>query len=153
MAYAIRPDDPLRAEVAPLVEMHLAEMHRFSPACHVHAMPASRLAESDISFFTIWDGDRLAGFGALREVEPSHGEIKSMRAASAYRGKGAGRALLDHLIAEARARGYSRLSLETGRTDDFRPAISLYERAGFSECEPFADYAANDFSMCMTLRL
>lgn len=153
MNFDIREDDLIATGVIDLLTFHLAEMHRVSPPGTVHALPVEHLRAADVTVYAAWDGGTLAGFGALREVEPGHGEIKSMRAAPGYRSRGAGRAILDHLIGEARRRGYTRLSLETGRTEDFRPAISLYEKNGFAFCEPFADYAKNDFSICMTRAL
>ena len=151
--YRIQTDDPLRPEIAALLDLHLAEMHRWSPACKVHAMPAERLAEPDVTFFSAWDGDTLASLGALKELDPTRGELKSMRAAPAYRGKGAGQAILRHLIAEAERRGYTWLGLETGRPEPFLPAASLYRKHGFAECENFGDYVSDEFSMCMSRAL
>lgn len=151
--YSIREDDLTGPEVAGLLRLHLSEMHQWSPACSVHAMPIERLRAPDVTFFTAWDGDRLAACGAIKQLDARHGELKSMRADPAYRGKGAGRAVLDHLLAVARARGYTRVSLETGRPDPFLPARRLYEANGFGECEPFGDYVADDFSICMTREL
>lgn len=152
-AYRIVEDDLSGPEVRALLELHLADMHRISPADSVHALPLERLREPSVRVYSVWDGDRLAAFGALKEVEPGHAEVKSMRAAPDYRGKGAGRAVLEHIIAEARARGYIRLSLETGRTDDYIPARRLYESYGFEPCDAFADYVLDDFSMCMSREL
>lgn len=151
--YSIREDDLTGPEVADLLRLHLAEMHQWSPACSVHAMPVERLRAPDVTFFSAWDGDRLAACGAIRQLDARHGELKSMRAHPDYRGKGAGRAVLDHLLGVARARGYSRVSLETGRPEPFRPAKKLYEANGFHECPPFADYTLDDFSICMTREL
>lgn len=153
MDFHIIEDDLSGAEIQALIDLHLAEMHVWSPPCKVHAMPAQRLRESDITFWSAWDGERLAGCGALRHLDDGHGEIKSMRAAPEYRGRGAGRAILHHLLAEARRRGYGRVSLETGRAEPFLPAIRLYEAHGFRECPPFADYGTDDFSLCMTINL
>jgi putative acetyltransferase len=125
-------------------------MHKWSPACKVHAMPAERLREPDVSFFSAWDGERLAGCGAIKHLGASHGELKSMRAAPEYRGRGVGKALLLHLLAVARERGYSRVSLETGRPEAFMDAQRLYQAYGFIECPPFGDYVSDEFSMCMT---
>lgn len=151
--YSIREDDLTGEAVAALLRLHLSEMHQWSPACSVHAMPIERLRAPDVTFYTAWDGDRLAACGAIKQLNAHHGELKSMRADPAYRGKGAGRAVLDHLLGVARARGYTRVSLETGRPDPFLPARRLYKANGFSECEPFGDYAADDFSICMTREL
>jgi putative acetyltransferase len=151
--YRITEDDPLRPEIAALLDLHLAEMHRWSPACKVHAMPAERLGEADVTFYSASDGDRLAAVGALKALGPGRGELKSMRAAPAYRGQGAGQAILLHLIAEARRRGYTWLGLETGRPEAFRPAQALYLKHGFAECENFGDYVSDAFSMCMSREL
>lgn len=148
--YRIQEDDPLRPAIAAVLELHLAEMHRWSPACKVHALPAARLGEADVTFYSAWDGDALAAVGALKALGPARGELKSMRAVPAYRGRGAGQAILLHLLAEARARGYTWLGLETGRPEPFRPAQALYEKHGFAECANFGDYVSDEFSMCMS---
>lgn len=147
--YRIAKDDLAGAEVAALLSFHLAEMHRWSPACKVHAMPIERLCQPDVTFYSAWDGDKLAAVGALKALDAERGELKSMRAAPEYRGKGAGRMLLEHLIAVAERRGYRWLGLETGRTEPFHPAHRLYSGYGFAECEPFGNYVADDFSICM----
>ena len=151
--FTFREDDASGAEIAALLDLHLAEMRRHSPPSSVHALPAERLREPDVTFWSAWDGDRLAGCGALREIDAAHGEIKSMRTAPEYLRRGVGEAMLLHLIAEARRRGYRRLSLETGRPEPFRAAQALYARHGFRECPPFADYASDGFSLCMTREL
>ena len=151
--YCIVEDDLSGPEVAELLQLHLAEMHQWSPPGSVHAMPIERLRASDVTFYSAWHGERLAACGALKELDPAHGELKSMRAHPDYRGRGAGKAVLEHLLAEARTRGYSRVSLETGRPDTYIPARRLYQSYGFAECPPFADYAADDFSICMTREL
>lgn len=151
--YRIIEDDLTGTEVAALLEFHLAEMHQWSPACKVHAMPIERLRAPDVTFFSAWDGDRLAAVGALKEISPERGELKSMRAAPEYRGKGTGSAILERLMAEAERRGYLWLGLETGRPEPFRPAQSLYARYGFTECEPFGDYVSDEFSICMSRSL
>jgi putative acetyltransferase len=111
------------------------------------------LRAPDITFYAAWDGDTLAAVGALRELGGGRGEIKSMRAAPGYRGKGAGRAILLRLLAEAETRGLRWLGLETGRPEPFQPAIRLYEAHGFAECPPFGDYVSDEFSLCMEKRL
>lgn len=146
-------DDLTGPEIAALLRLHLDEMHQWSPPESVHAMPIERLRAPDVTFWSAWHDGRLAACGALKELDPMHGEIKSMRAHPDYRGSGAGRAILDHLIAEARARGYARLSLETGRPEAFAPARRLYEANGFAPCPPFGDYVDDDFSICMTRTL
>jgi putative acetyltransferase len=148
--YRIIEDDLSGLAVTELLAFHLAEAHTLSPACKVHAMPVERLREPDVTFYSAWDGDQLAAVGALRQIEPGRGELKSMRAAPAYRGKGAGEAILRHLIGEAERRGYAWLGLETGRPDAFLPARSLYGKYGFTECENFGDYVSDEFSLCMS---
>ncbi len=148
--YRISADDPLRPEIAALLELHLAEMHRWSPACKVHAMTALRLRDADVTFYSAWHGRALAAVGALKELGPTRGELKSMRAAPAYRGKGAGQAILRHMIGETRRRGYDWLGLETGRPEVFRPAQALYAKHGFVECGNFGDYVSDEFSLCMS---
>lgn len=151
--YRIIEDDLTGEAVAGLLAFHLSEMRAWSPACKVHAMPIERLRAPDVTFYSAWDGDRLAAVGALKELSPERGELKSMRAAPEYRGKGAGRAILEHLLAEARRRGYRWLGLETGRPEPFHPAHRLYSAYGFAECEPFGDYVSDEFSLCMAREL
>lgn len=146
----IVPDDLTGEPVLALLQLHLDEMHQWSPACKVHAMPAERLRQPDVRFFSAWDGERLAGCGAIKHLDDMHGELKSMRAAPDYRGKGVGKAILLRLIEEARSRGYGRVSLETGRPEPFQAAQTLYRAHGFTECPPFGDYVSDEFSMCMT---
>jgi putative acetyltransferase len=148
--YRIIEDDRQGPEVADLLAFHLAEMHALSPACKVHAMPVERLRQPDVTFYSAWDGSELAAVGALREIDATRGELKSMRATPAYRGKGAGEAILLHLVAEAQRRGYTWLGLETGRPAAYLPAQSLYRKHGFSECEDFGDYIGDEFSLCMS---
>ena len=147
--YRIVEDDLTGAEVAALLEFHLSEMHPWSPATKVHAMPIERLRERDVTFYSAWDGATLAAVGALKELDPARGELKSMRATPAYRGQGAGKAILAHLMGEAQRRGYTWLGLETGRPDPFVPARRLYEAHGFAECAAFGDYVSDEFSLCM----
>ncbi|HNJ48360.1 MAG TPA: GNAT family N-acetyltransferase [Novosphingobium sp.] len=151
--YSIVEDDLSGAEIAALLGYHLSEMRAWSPPESVHAMPIERLRAADVTFYSAWQGARLAACGAIKQLDPAHGEIKSMRADPAFRGRGAGKAMLHHLIAVARERGYARLSLETGRPAPFLPARRLYESHGFAECPPFADYREDPFSICMTLDL
>lgn len=147
--YRIVPDDLSGEAVLGLLQYHLDEVHTWSPTCKVNALPAERLRQSDVAFFAAWDGDRLAAVGALKELGRARGELKSMRAAPEYRGKGAGEAILLHLIAEARRREYIWLGLETGRPDPFVPARALYAKHGFAECPAFGDYVSDEFSLCM----
>jgi putative acetyltransferase len=147
--YVIQPDDLRSAEVIALLEYHMAEMHRWSPPGAVHALPVARLREADVTFFSAFDGGRLAAVGAIRALDETRGELKSMRADPAYRGQGAGQAILVALIGEARRRGCRWVGLETGRAEAFHPALALYRKHGFSECAPFGNYEANGFSLCM----
>lgn len=146
-------DDLASDEIVALLELHLREMHAWSPPCSVHAMPVERLRAPDVTFWSAWDGDKLAGCGALKHLDADHGEVKSMRAHPEYRGKGVGKAILVHLLEQAKARGYSRLSLETGTSDEFAPPRGLYAAHGFEECGPFSDYQPDPFSYFMTRTL
>ena len=152
-SFRIIEDDLSGADVAALLQLHLAEMHQWSPPASVHAMPMARLRSADVTFYSAWQDGRLAACGALKRLAPAHGELKAMRAHPDFRGRGAGRAVLDHLLGEARARGYTRVSLETGRPTPFAPAHRLYAANGFAECAPFADYVSDPFSICMTRQL
>ena len=151
--YRIAENDLSGADIAALLHLHLDEMHQWSPPESVHAMPITRLRAPDVTFYAAWDGARLAACGALKQLDAKHGELKSMRAHPDYRGRGAGRAMLVYLMAEARARGYHRVSLETGRPDAFLPARRLYESHLFAECPPFGSYTEDSFSICMTRTL
>ncbi|MFM5917619.1 MAG: GNAT family N-acetyltransferase [Novosphingobium sp.] len=151
--YRIIEDDLTGSAIADLLRLHLEQMHQWSPPESVHAMPIERLRAPDVTFYAAWDGERLAACGALKHLDDHHGELKSMRAHPDYRGRGAGKAVLAHLMGEARARGYTRVSLETGRPDAFLPARRLYESHGFAECPPFGDYTEDPFSVCMTREL
>jgi putative acetyltransferase len=151
--YHIIEDDLTGPEIAALLRLHLDEMHQWSPPESVHAMPIDRLRQPDVTFFAAWDGARLAACGAIKHLAADHGELKSMRAHPDYRGRGAGKVILLHLLDEAAKRGYRRVSLETGRPEPFLPARRLYESHGFAECPPFADYTEDAFSICMTKTL
>jgi putative acetyltransferase len=149
----IQLDDLSRDEVQALLREHLDNMHEISPPGSVHALDLTSLRGPDITFWTIWDGSVLLGCGALKELSPTHGEVKSMRTPKALRRRGAGRAILTHIVAESRARGYRRLSLETGSQAAFAPAHRLYESFGFAPCGPFGDYDADPNSRFMSLEL
>lgn len=153
MDLSIATEDPRNADVTALLETHLAFAHEVTPAGHVHALGVEGLLHPAVTFFGARAEGRLVGVGALRELDPSHGEIKSMHTHRSARGLGVGAAIVDHLLATARARGYSRVSLETGTMEAFAPARALYQRMGFAPCPPFADYTDNPFSTCMTLEL
>ena len=149
----IELDDLSRDEIHTLLREHLDNMHELSPRESVHALDVMKLRGPDITFWTIWDDSMLLGCGALKELTPEHGEVKSMRTPGALRRKGAGRAILAHIIAEARRRGYRRLSLETGSHEAFAPAQKLYESFGFSYCGPFGEYNPDPNSVFMTIEL
>lgn len=151
--YRIVEDDLTGEEVVALLEYHLGETHRLSPPNSCHVLPVERLRQPDVTFYSAWDDGNLAAVGALRELSPECAEVKSMRAAPSYRRKGAGEAILLHLIAEARRRGFRWLGLETGRTAPFQPAVALYRKHGFAPCAKFGDYLPDDFSQCMGLAL
>jgi len=134
----ISHDDPTAPHVATLLAYHLQEV-RSVMGEHAFALDATGLSAPSVTFWTAWNNDTLAGFGALKQLDPAHGEVKSMRADPAARGTGVGRAILRHIIAEARTRGYAQLSLETGTAMMHVPAISLYRSADFVACAAFAD--------------
>jgi len=143
-------DDLTAPAVRDLIAEHLDEMYATSPACSVHALPLASLESPDVTVWSAWDGDEVLGCGALKELDETHGEIKSMRTRAFARGRGIGAAVLATILAEAAVRGYRRLSLETGSQDHFTPARRLYARHGFTECPPFADYAEDPLSVFMT---
>ncbi|MFN2615182.1 MAG: GNAT family N-acetyltransferase [Actinomycetota bacterium] len=145
-----RVDDLTGARTRALIAQHLEEMHATSPPESVHAFDVDKLRAPDVTFWSAWSGDELAGCGALKRLDDERGEIKSMRVADAFRGRGVGRALLDHLTAEAEACGMRSLWLETGSGEPFEPALRLYERAGFTRCGPFEGYIEDPFSIFMT---
>src|SRR5438132_4892420 len=135
----IELDDLSRPQIAELLKEHLASMFVHTPAESVHALPIEGLRSPDITFWSVWENGELLGCGALKQLDPRHGEIKSMRTVSRHLRKGVARAVLNHIIEEAKRRRYRQLSLETGSMAAFEPARRLYERAGFTYCEPFAD--------------
>ena len=139
-----------REDVRNLLDQHFSEMRAGSPPDACHVLPIDGLREPEIRFFSLREDGRLLGCGALKRLEPGHGEIKSMRTADAAQGRGIGKALLDHIVASARAEGISRLSLETGSTEQFAAALRLYEREGFEPCEPFGGYADTPFTRFFT---
>jgi len=149
----IRLDDLRGPEIRALLEEHLRNMHELSPPESVHALDLDALRHPGISFWTAWEGSELLGCGALKELDPRHGEIKSMRTAMAHRQKGVARAILERILSEARSRSYGRLSLETCSQAAFLPARRLYESFGFTYCAPFADYTEDPNSAFMTREL
>ncbi|WEG09849.1 GNAT family N-acetyltransferase [Microbacterium horticulturae] len=150
MAVTIRTDDPTASPTLALVTAHLTDMHAQTPVESVHALGIHELCDPSIVFWSAWAGDRIAGIGALKQLETGDGEIKSMRVDDAFRGTGVGRAVLRHIISHAKIEGMPRLWLETGSTASFLPARSLYASEGFMRCEPFGDYRRDPRSVFMT---
>ncbi|MFK2876750.1 GNAT family N-acetyltransferase [Rhodanobacter hydrolyticus] len=143
-------DDLTHPEVHALLREHVAGMHAHSPPENVFALDLSRLKVPEVMFWTAWDEAELLGCGAMKELDATHGEVKSMRTAAGHLRKGVARKILDAILAEAGRRGYSRVSLETGSTAAFVPAHTLYAQAGFVRSGPFGDYSPNDFSVFFT---
>ena len=143
-------DDP---RVVELLHTHVTTARAETACGSAHALDLAGLKAPGISLWTIWDGESLLGVGALKQLSPGHGEVKSMHTAKAARRRGAASAMLRHIVATARGRGMSRLSLETGSRDYFLPARALYGSHGFTECGPFADYTLDPNSVFMTLDL
>lgn len=146
-------DDLTGDEIQALLRLHADGMLANSPEGACHFLDLSGLQGPDVTVWSAWSADELAGCGALREIDPVQGEVKSMRTAPEHLGEGVGRAILGHIVETARARGYRQLSLETGTGESFDAAIKLYESAGFERCGPFADYVDNAFSQFFTLAL
>lgn len=149
----IREDDLRGAEIARLLQQHLDNMLAITPPESVHALDLDRLRAPGITFWTAWAEGELLGCGALRELDPRSGEVKSMRTATGHRGKGVGSRILEHIIAVARGREYQRLLLETGAMPEFEPARALYRRYGFEPRGPFGDYHEDPNSVFMEKRL
>lgn len=146
----IRVDDLSDPRIIDLLHVHLHGMTLHSPPESIHALDLDGLRRPEITFWSAWDGQDLLGFGALKELDPRHGEIKSMHTAAAHRQKGVARRLLEQILNEAVRRRYGRLSLETGSMDAFEPARRLYSQFGFEYCGPFADYVLDPYSVFMT---
>jgi putative acetyltransferase len=146
-------DDPRAEDVRDLLESHLAFTSSHSPPEDCHALDVEGLLDPAVTFFSFRDKGALLAVGALKQLDAHHGEVKSMHTAEAARGRGIGRAMVDHVIAVARAGGLQRLSLETGSTPAFAPSRSLYERAGFRPCAAFGEYSPSQNSTFMTMSL
>ena len=140
-------DDP---QVIALLNLHFAGMLANSPKDSCHFLDLSGLRAPGVTFWTAWDGEDLLGCGALKQLDPQHGEIKSMRTAAEHLRRGTGAALVSHILKVARERGYKRLSLETGSGEAFEPAHALYRQFGFTETGPFGDYKEDPFSRFMS---
>jgi putative acetyltransferase len=146
-------DDPRASDVRELLERHLAFASSHSPPEDVHALAVDGLVDPAVTFFSFRLNGELLGVGALKQLDGHHAELKSMHTAEPARGRGIGRAMVDHLIGIARGRGIQRVSLETGSMPAFAPARSLYANAGFTVCGPFGDYRPSRNSTFMTLSL
>lgn len=143
-------DDLQGAEIARFLEAHIQDMRSISPPESKHALDLHALRSKEICFWTIYEDAQLLGCGALKQLSSDHAEIKSMRTLADMRGKGVASTLLSHIVTEAQKRGYKKISLETGSMDFFVPARKLYEKFGFTYCEPFADYKLDPYSLFMT---
>ena len=137
-------------DVQALLDLHFRAMRKISPVDACHVLPVDRVREPGLTFWSLREDGRLLGIGALKELVPDHGEVKSMRTAPDALGRGVGSTILAHIMAEARSRGYSRLSLETGNTGHFAAALRLYEREGFVPCGPFGGYRPTPFTRFFT---
>jgi putative acetyltransferase len=149
----IKPVDFDDDRVKALLRRHLEGMHANTPSGHVFALDWSGLRKPEISFYALWDDKELLGFGALKELDAGSGEVKSMRTADAHLRKGVAAAILDHIIAEARKRAYTRISLETGSGVAFEPALALYRKRGFANGGAFGDYEKSPFNQFLHLDL
>ena len=149
----IRIDDLAGPQIAALLARHWENARRQSPPESVHTLDLDALRAPDVTVWTVWDGAQILGCGALRQLDPHHGEVKSMHTDAARRGRGAGSAILATIVTEARRRGYRRLSLETGSNAALAPARALYARFGFQVCGPFGCYRLDPHSTFMTLAL
>jgi putative acetyltransferase len=152
-ALQIREDDLSGAQIRDLLRLHLAGMHASSPPGAVFALDLSGLKVPEVTLWGAWFGDSLAGMGALKQLSPAHGEVKSMRTYPQYLRRGVGAALLEHIITTARSRGMTLLSLETGSGESFEAALALYRRRGFVAGGAFSDYVASDFNQFLHLEL
>ena len=146
-------DDPRAHDVRALLERHLAFSQDVIPPGHLHTLDIESLLDPVITFFSARRDGLLLGVGALKRIDERHAEVKSMHTSEGARGRGVGRAMVDHVLAFAADRNYERVSLETGTMHAFAAARSLYSKVGFVPCEPFADYTANPYCICMTIKL
>ena len=153
MPITFHADDLDSLDVQYLVELHYAQLRAISPPDACHVLPAVALRDAAVTVWSAREGGQLVGVGALKELARDHGEVKSMRTVPEARGRGIGRSLLRHIIGEAKLRGYKRLSLETGNTEPFGPALRLYASEGFEPWGPFGDYKDIPFSSFLTRQL
>lgn len=149
----VRPADFDDPRVLALLREHLAGMHANSPPGHVFALDVSGLQRPEIVLVTAWEGQALLGMGALKALDERSGEIKSMRTTATALRRGVGAAVLEHLVGLARARGYVRISLETGSGAAFEPALALYRKRGFRNGGAFGEYEASEFNQFLHLAL
>ncbi|GAA4715898.1 GNAT family N-acetyltransferase [Sphingomonas lutea] len=148
--FSFHQDDLDSPDVQALLDSHFAQMRSNSPPDACHVLPIDGLRDAEVTLWSAREDGRLLGVGALKQLSPDHGEVKSMRTAPDALGRGVGRALLHHIIGEARRRGYRRLSLETGSTAPFAAALRLYAQEGFVPCGPFGGYADTPFTRFFT---
>jgi putative acetyltransferase len=151
--WTISPEDPRSPDVVGLLQRHLDFARSVTPPEDVHALDLHGLAGPDITFVSLREEGRLLGIGAIKTLDPTHVELKSIHTAEEARGNGVGRAIVEHLIGLARDGGARRVSLETGSMEEFAPSRSLYSRVGFVECGPFAEYVPSRNSTYMTMEL
>jgi len=151
--FEIRVNDLGATEVIELLSEHLRSLGAVSPPGSCHALNVDKLRAPGVTFWTVWDGDHLLGCGALKELDPGHGEVKSMRTANAHLRRGAASVVLEHIVGVARRRGYKKLSLETGAGGYFAAAHGLYKKFGFRDCAAFGDYRPDENSRFMTMEL
>ncbi len=151
--FEIAEADPRAEDVRTLLGRHMSFARATTRPEDVFALEADELTDSAVTLFSLRAGDAVLGVGALKRLDGAHAEVKSMHTAEEARGRGVGRALVDHLIGVARERGYRRVSLETGSGPAFEPARRLYASAGFEPCEAFGDYRPSPNSAYMTLEL
>jgi putative acetyltransferase len=149
----IKLDDLRGPEIAKLLEEHLEGMRALSPPESVHALDLDALRKPEITFWTAWDNGALLGCGAIKQLDATHAEVKSMRTAAGHLRKGVAAQILERIVEVSQQRGYRRLSLETGSMKEFAPAHALYASFGFEFCGPFADYAEDPHSVFMTKKL
>jgi putative acetyltransferase len=153
MNLEIGVDDPRADDVRALLMTHLALSRSLTPAEYSFALDVEQLLDPCVTFFSARQAGRLTGFAALKRLDQVHAELKSMHTREADRARGIGRALVEHILGFARKEGYRRVSLETGATDEFVPARSLYAKLGFSPCEPFGEYVTSPYNTFMTITL
>jgi putative acetyltransferase len=151
--FKVRGDDLSGEATRRLLALHLAGMHASSPPDSVYALDLSGLKAPEVSVWSVWEGDEVIGIGALKELDDGTGEVKSMRTHPDHLRRGVAALLLDHIVAEARARGLTRLSLETGSGPAFEAALALYRRRGFVDGDAFSDYQPSAFNQFLHLPL